>query len=504
MPLIPISIAFLTGVLLLEHLGERTLVPLLLFPILLFMSYLIHRKRMSPVWERSLTIGLLGSFVLMGAVLAAFRLQKPGNHVEGLCGQKLKVEAKVISDEKTTPFGKKTILECIRTSDSQHPLSGKVLTYYNSPDQSLQYGDIVHVSLTFRPLPGKYPGYLSYLRNQDIFIAAKADAIELTSHQWSLWEQALKFRGDLRKVILELMPEKEIAGLAVAMLLGDRSGLSQGTKESFRKSGLSHILAISGLHIGIIYLFLNSVFSFLTRFRGGKYLQICFTLSALIGFAFMTGASPSVCRAVLMISFVNLGKLFFQEISPLNLLAATALLLLVIDPRSLFQVGFQLSFAAVTGIFILSPLLIGMIKSRFPRLKPGILDPVCISLSAQAFTAPLIIWHFGTFPTFFLFANALLLPIVAFSVNLGVVSLSLSWIPELNSMLFGILDFWLWVISSISFEIGQLPGAEVTKFSFGDPGFCNLVILLSLSTLILSWKSVANWFRNPAYSGIKT
>ncbi len=500
MPIILICIAFLLGIILAEEAPGAICWLIYSFPPLLLFSYYFSRKRISPRWEILFNIGLLGSFMAIGSAMGVIRQEKPGNHISGLLGCTLMVEARVMGEEKETQYGKKIVLECLKAVDTETQVCGKVLTYYNYINFTPRYGDIIHVEMNFRPLPDKYPSYQKYLQNQDIFATARARSFEKVNRQWSLKGQALKWREQLKNNIHQRMPDQEIGGLAVAMLLGDRTGISQETKEAFRKSGLSHILAISGLHIGIVYLFLNSLLSFLDRLPMGKATRTIITIIILAAYAFITGASPSVCRAVLMISMISLGKLFFQETNGLNLLATTALLLLVIDPRSLFQVGFQLSFSAVAGIMLLTPLLTAALHQRFSKLKPGTFDSIAVCISAQVFTAPLIFWHFGTFPTYFLIANALLLPLVALVVNVGVIGTCLIWVPGLNSVLFGIMDFWLWVITSISAWIGKLPGSEMNRISFYDPGFCTLISIILLISGVWSWKLILKWFRNPKIS----
>ena len=212
--------------------------------------------------------------------------------------------------------------------------------------------------------------------------------------------------------------------------------------------------------------------------------QVLIVLLLLWTFAFLTGNSPSVVRAVTMLTIHDLGKLFSREASGLSLLSVTALLFLVIDPGVIHQVGFQLSFVAVAGIMTLSPLLSVQLRNRFSRLSGKQADFISVSLGAQMTTAPLIIYHFGTFPTYFLVSNLILLPLVSYSVNLGVVSLICSQIPGLQTVLFGMLDFSLWLVASVSAWIGNLPGAEIKSLSWYDPGFRVICLLVPLLTLL--------------------
>ena len=364
-------------------------------------------------------------------------------------------------------------------------MAGKILTYFPLEGQTLQYDDRVHLQVKSRPLSDKYPGYRSYLQSQEIFLTGKSDSILVVGHHSGPQRLAFHLRSRLSAVVQGQMPDPVMAGLAQAMLLGDRSGLEQATREDFRKAGLSHVLAISGLHIGILYLFFNSLFFWLKRVRRGRIIQVLIVLLLLWTFAFLTGNSPSVVRAVTMLSIHDLGRLFSRQASGLSLLSITALLFLVIDPGIINQVGFQLSFVAVAGIMTLSPLLSGALRTRFSKLNRKNADFISVSLGAQMATAPLIIYHFGTFPTYFLLSNLILLPLVSYSVNLGVISLLCSQITGLQTVLFGMLDFSLWLVASLSAWIGNLPGAEIKDLSWKDPGF--RAICLIVPVLIIWW-----------------
>lgn len=500
MPIVQICLAFLIGILLSEFLLLETI----WFPIssllLLIVMYWQNRKRISKAWEWGFTFALLLSCILLGNGYGTIHRMHPGNHVIGLGGRKLNMEVRVVGEEKSTPYGKKAIVQCIQSLDLEMPIQGKVLIYYDNQDQELHIGDILHASFALKPLQCKHPGYQKYLENQGIFITAKSKEIEIVGHEWSLIGGAMAERKRIKETIQSHMPDNQISGLAVAMLLGDKSGLSPELKAQFRKSGLSHILAISGLHVGIVFVFLNSFLSFLDRLPAGKLIRTFLVIFLLTGFALMTGGSSSVCRAVLMIAFISLGKVLFRQTNGINLLAVVALLLLIIDPTNLFRIGFQLSFCAVTGILLLTPILNERIKARFPMIGKGFAESISICLSAQAFTSPLVFYHFGSFPTYFLLANVLLLPIVAYTVNLGVIAVLLAWIPGLNSALFGMLDFCLWTIAAFSSQIGNLPGSEMVKISFYDSGFRALLVISIATFLIWNSPRIFNWFRKPDQS----
>lgn len=479
-PLLPIFLALATGIFLGAQLPPETpwlfIVPPL--PLLTIVAWILLRKRHGAVLEYLFQGALLGTFAMVGMLMIQAAELRPGNHVEAWMGESVRVKALALEDSRETKFGQKVILECMSLDEGGAEIAGKVLVYLPEDAPLIRERELISIDLRFKPLKTKFEGYRRYLENKGIFLTANGRNISshgLTNHPIA-WGASL--RRNLKGRILSLMPDPAIGGLAVAMLLGDKSLLATEFRESFAASGLSHILAISGLHVGIIFFFLQQLVGFLGRWRFGKRLQTLLCLLILLGYMVMTGCSPAVCRAVMMIGIVELGKLFFQRSKALNSLALAGLILVLIRPANIFEIGFQLSFCAVGGILVVAPKIQTWFKARFNWGKDSLVASASVCLAAQAFTAPLIWYHFGTFPTYFLVANLLLLPIVTFIVNLGFLGLTLIWIPYLNKVLFGMLDFALWSLTQLSQAISRWPGANIEKLSFSDTGFCILFAMV--------------------------
>jgi len=200
-------------------------------------------------------------------------------------------------------------------------------------------------------------------------------------------------------------------GLVAAITLGSREFIDEDMRNDFSDAGVSHVLAVSGLHVGIMYAFLSILFPpvfNLLRFRKIKDGMI---LGLLWGYALLIGMPVSITRALIMFSFLALCRMCGRDSAPVNSLSSAALVILIISPLNLFTIGFQLSFSAVLSILLFHPFFSDLLKSRFSAVQ-YLLDLVCVSVSAQLGVAPLACLHFGTFPTYFLLMNIVVMPLM--------------------------------------------------------------------------------------------
>ena len=217
------------------------------------------------------------------------------------------------------------------------------------------------------------------------------------------------------------------AGLLRALLIGDRSGLSAVDKAVFSCSGASHLLALSGLHLGIIYMISSLIFRPVGNSPLGKAVRAILTSVLIVVYTLATGASPSTVRAMLFILGRELLPLTGRKPSSWNILCAALLIQTGADPSVLRSLGFQLSYLAIVGIFLLYPLLDRM----YPR-DGGSFDPVrklwqslSLSISCQTTTAPLVWLRFHTFPHFFLLTNLFAIPLTTVIMGLSILTVSL-------------------------------------------------------------------------------
>lgn len=232
-------------------------------------------------------------------------------------------------------------------------------------------------------------------------------------------------------------PHRRTGALLRALLSGRRDLLDPATVSAFRRSGAAHILALSGLHLGILCLGLRAMLSVLGRSPAALCLRSILTIGTALFYALMTGASPSIVRATLFISLGEVLRLFpGRRRSNLRIYCSALLLQLCFSPGVIASLGFQLSYLAMLGIFSLFPVLEGW----FPRgggPMRRLWSAAALAISCQVFTAPLVWLRFHTFPRYFLITNLLALPLTEALMFCGIATLLLSCIPG------GVCPGWL-------------------------------------------------------------
>lgn len=326
-----------------------------------------------------------------------------------------------------------------------------------------------------------------------------------------------------REKIISLYRELGFNGDELAILsaltIGDKTELSESIRESYSVAGASHILALSGLHIGLLYALLFFILQPVAkRGNAGRCLRSLFLIVLLWAFAFFTGFSPSVIRSVTMFSILALADMFGRQSFSLNTLAATAWLMLLCNPAWLFDVGFQLSFVAVTSILLIQQPIYHLftIKGGIGKYVWGLMS---VSIAAQLGTAPLVIFYFSRFSTHFLLTNLAVIPLVTIILYVAVFMLLLtpiSWIQtyvaEGVKKLLEILNLFVrWVeqlpyssIDGIWLYQLEVLGIYVSLFLlfyyYMNRRYKNLITCLSFILLLAGCHVTMSWIDRPQSS----
>lgn len=375
--------------------------------------------------------------------------------------------------------------------DSETSLSrAKILLYVQIDERvaNLQPGNLILLNTRLKQSevllnPGEFD-FQKYLNTKGIHAQ-----VYVKSRQWKLWrneqENNLGVRlWRLKKQLLGIIsgwPVKEqTKALSMALILGERQAIDRDILSNYASAGGMHVLAVSGLHIGIFYLILRFLFRPLQRFKFGKSISTILILIILWGYAMLTGLSASVVRAVCMFSLMAIGSGMQRKTNIYNTLLASAMLLLIFRPGFLFQVGFQLSYSAVVGIISIYPLLQNAYQPRLPIVK-RVWEIVCVSIAAQIGTLPLALYYFHQFPTLFLVTNILVIPLVTLIMHVGILCLTLSGIGLDFTIGFRLLDI---LVSFMNQGVGliQLTGTSIEGITI-EPIVVALLYLLILQSL---------------------
>jgi competence protein ComEC len=272
----------------------------------------------------------------------------------------------------------------------------------------------------------------TYVREKEVKIAAKNNSTLFERFFYSV-------RKHILYVIRKNVPDKNSAAIAEALLIGYKIDLDKDLIQAYSNTGVIHIIAISGLHLALIYALLLKLVNLIPAVKRRK-LKWAIVLCFLWGFSILAGSSPSVLRAAVMFSFIILGHIIQKEPRPLNNLAASAFCLLVYDPYYFWDAGFQLSYAAVASIMVFYKPIYNIFYIK-NKLLDGLWKLNAITIAAQILTLPIVIYHFHQFPNVFLFSNLIAVPLSSIVLYTELLLLVFSPIGTIATFFGGIVSF---------------------------------------------------------------
>lgn len=327
--------------------------------------------------------------------------------------------------------------------------------------------------------------YAGYLKTQHILYSSY-----LNSNSWLLIDDttskslkliALKWRSKLLAIYRDKGITNESYDILAALTLGSKTNLDPELKRAWADAGAMHVLAVSGLHVGIIYLVMNFLLGFISKMRGGSWLKGFLLLVSLWMYALLTGMSPSVMRAACMFSFIIVGGILNRKGGIFNSLAASACFLLLFDPYLLFTVGFQFSYLAVAGIVFFQPRFDKMIYIDNIILRK-FWQLTTVAISAQIATFPLAIYYFNQFPTYFLLSGYVVILMAGLLIYLSALLLIFANIEWISKPLAWILQHLVEGVNWLIVKIQELPGAVIRDCTFS--GYQVTLFYLLLFSLI--------------------
>ncbi len=374
--------------------------------------------------------------------------------------------------EKTNSF--KAVVEIRQCFDTNLALPFKSLIYFQKNDQyQLQYGNrILFHALIKPPEPPKNPGefnYKNFLNYQNINQVAYVKKISYRIIDNQTVNPVKKAALQLRNRLLQSLQANGITGkdyaVAAAILLGYDALMNDEIRENYQKAGAMHVLCVSGLHAGIIYLVFNFLLSFLKKNKSQKILKVVLLLIIVWFYAFLTGLSPSILRATVMISFFIVGNEMKRDKEAYNTLAMSAFFLLLYNPGFIFNVGFQLSYAAVLGIITFYRPINNLVWSKFGLVRK-LWSVMAVSIAAQLGTFPLAAHYFHTFPSYFLLTNLIIFPFSFLIITGGLLFIFVSWIPVVAHWAALLLSGMIYLMNLLVNKVAGLPGSAIQDLYF--------------------------------------
>jgi competence protein ComEC len=367
---------------------------------------------------------------------------------------------------------------------------GKLMIWLqkDSTALSLNYGDIILIENTVhRVQPPKNPNsfdYRKYLEGQNIFHQTYRRSGEWFFSGKNEGNAILAAAHHIRKQVLATLEKNNISGrefaVASALLLGYKEYLDENLQREFAGAGAMHILCVSGLHVGIIFLALNAMLAFLNRRKYGLFVKMLIIILLIWLYAAITGFSPSVRRASAMFTFLAVAVAFRRNTNIFNTIAASAFFLMLTDPFIITRLGFQLSYAAVTGIVWLQPHFRKLYSFNNHLLQYG-WEVMTVSVAAQLATLPITIYYFNQFPNYFLITNLIVIPLTGVIIKAGIIFFMTSFLPVVP--LYGgwiLSKIVLLMNSSVAFIEG-LPGSTFEHISIN---FHDVFFILSATVLL--------------------
>lgn len=502
-PFIRLLIPFATGIWLAFFKGnvcvsEKVVVYLLIILLILLASLILSSVLIKNYRYRYVFSLLLNVFLLLSGFLYVrihdYKLKinglpniefTPKHYVARLC------ECPAVKDNSV-----KVMMELMEIEDvslEKHKFESKIIAYFekNESSLSLKYGDCIifftnpeEVKKPPNPEQFDYKEYL-YKKGVTHQVYLKSDKwLNLNSNKSNLiYKYSYSLRDFLLLTMQRLGVKDEEYAVAAAILLGYDDSLPMDLRQKYVAAGAMHILCVSGLHVGVIFMVFSYLLFFLDdRKKTQRLLKHLLLLLLIWFYALLAGLAPSILRATIMLSFVVIGNVVNRKGVLLNSLAASALILLCINPANLFDIGFMLSYVAVIGIVVLQKPISKLVYSKY-KIVNKIWEITSVTIAAQIATFPFTIYYFHQFPTYFWLSNLFMTPISSVVIIGGMIMLLVFFIPYINIMVAFFVSKMICVMNLGVEWIESLPFSIIKGLYIDTSQF--VILLLILLSLLL-------------------
>lgn len=496
-PMVRILVPFMAGIIFCVGIQAIAIIPfsiwiaaLLLTLVSGFVPFVTNKISKKWLYGSLLNVFLFicgfNSVILHKEILRADHFSKSMNE-----GTFIAVVAEPLQ-EKDHSF--KTILE-VRSIIKDNIIikaEGRILTYFakDSVKKPPTEGSLIVFSNKVQEIsPPQNPGsfdYRKYMASSNVY-----HQVYLNNSSWKILETSqgfnlIRFAHQVSNKFVDILHHNGLKGrefaVASALIMGQSNMLDNETLQAYSGTGVMHILSVSGLHVGVIFIIISFLLRFMKKKGAQLYLKTAIILFTIWAYALLTGMSPSVMRSAAMFTFISFGNASNRYVHILNSLGVSALALLLYDPLMISNIGFQLSYIAIIGIVFINKPIADLWNPK-NRVAGYFWDLIAVSIAAQIATAPLAMMYFHQFPVYFIPANLVAIPLSFLAIYAGVAVLVSSLVPVISNFFGFITNTLLFVLNYAVGFIEQLPNSvlHITSIFSRD----TILIYLGLIFLIL-------------------
>ncbi len=495
-PFVKIIVPFIFGILFVHLFNPGFIITLVLgLALFIFLSIDVFFKMKYNTFHNRWVSGLFFClfFLFAGASYTAYvKNNSSGLGDEEWMNKPVNLIVRIDDDVEVRQNSVKTIVKTysVLTDSKAIEFRSRMMCYFqrDSSTEQLRYGDrLIIKTYINHPNEAMNPGsfdFRSYLALQGIHYTAW-----IGEGKWKILKRdegntfiaaSIKYRNKVLQVLQKQLGDSDEYKVAAAIVTGYRAGLDSDLRQTFSNAGAMHVMCVSGLHVGIVFLIISFFLRFLNNNRLiNRIIKVLIILIVIWFYAMLTGFSASVLRASTMFSFVALAMIVNRKVPIYNSLAASALFLLLINPMFIFQPGFQLSYLAVIGIVALFPYIQKIIPAGENKLITRLRDLIAVSIAAQIATAPISLYYFNQFPNYFIITNIIVVPLAGFIIYSAIPALMFANVSYAGDVFGFILGFLVKSMNvSVAF-INNMPGSVTQNI------YINFIQMLLIYAIIV-------------------
>lgn len=418
-----------------------------------------------------------------------------GNNYDGKSFMIIRINEPLIV--KANSYKATGIVEAVVNDHHSIQTNGKILIYFSKDSLPviLKYGS--HILIHKRPQPIKNSGnpgsfdYKRFLSFQQVYHQVFLKKEEWT-HLPSKSETTLQgflfsAREGILKVLKKYISDDQVA-IAEALLIGYKEDLDKELMQAYSNTGVVHIIAISGLHLGLIFFMLTWILKRIPLIKNSTHTKAVLLISSLWMFSLLTGGAASVLRSAVMFTSIVIGQSYFKRTSIYNSLCSSAFILLCYNPYFLWDVGFQLSYLAIIGIVAIQQPMYRMLFIK-NLLVNKVWQMACVTIAAQMLTFPVCLYYFHQFPTMFLLTNLIAVPLSTLILFCEILLMFFLWIPYAGILMGKIISLLILLMNRFILFFNDLPFSKIDNIYSDIATTCLLYIMILFFSMWMIYKN---------------